>query len=133
MIYTPRVPVFRDDEGNLLGRPYLVSFLTVPAVNLGALKEQERPLVAGTMLSRMEKMLSVALVQGHGTLVLGAWGCGAFRNDPALVAGWFHHHLVESPIFAGAFGQVVFAITDWSSDRRFIGPFERQFLTDNSS
>ena len=41
------------------------------------------------MLGRMEKVLALALVHGHEVLVLGAWGCGVFGNDPALVAGWF--------------------------------------------
>jgi uncharacterized protein (TIGR02452 family) len=128
MIYSPRVPVLRDDEGQLLGEPYLVSFLTAPAVNLGALKPAEQPRVATTMLARIEKLLSLAVIHGHTTLVLGAWGCGAFKNDPTAVAGWFHEQLVEKDTFAGAFQQVVFAILDWSPERRFIGPFERQFI-----
>ena len=31
-------------------------------------------------------MLAVAAAHEHRVLVLGAWGCGVFRNDPALVA-----------------------------------------------
>ncbi len=127
MIYAPGVPVFRDDAGNLLGEPYLVSFLTAPAVNVGALKPAERSRIEGTMQNRMEKLLSVAAIHGYTTLILGAWGCGAFKNDPAHVARWFHHHMVENPGLAGAFTKVVFAVLDWSADRRFIGPFERQF------
>jgi uncharacterized protein (TIGR02452 family) len=36
MIYSPDVPVFRDDEDMLLERPYPLSFVTAPAVNVGA-------------------------------------------------------------------------------------------------
>src|SRR5262249_53317890 len=95
MIYSPRVPVFRDDEGGLLAQPYAVSFLTAPAVNAGAVKEHERALVEPTMFARMEKLLSVAVVRRQHTLVLGAWGCGVFKNDTARVAQAFRRHLVE--------------------------------------
>jgi uncharacterized protein (TIGR02452 family) len=127
MIYSPRVPVIRDDEGDLLNDPYTVSFITAPAVNAGAVKDHERPQIEATMLGRMEKLLSLAVVHRHDTLVLGAWGCGVFKNDTAKVAGWFHHHLLENPTFRGVFKTVVFAVTDWSEDRRFIGPFADVF------
>jgi uncharacterized protein (TIGR02452 family) len=127
MIHSPRVPVFRDDDFNLLNEPYTVSFLTSPAVNASALNSHERSLIEQTMLGRMERLLSVAVIHGHDTLVLGAWGCGVFKNDTARVADWFHYHLVENPVFLGAFRQVVFAVTDWSPERRFIGPFAARF------
>ena len=40
MIYSPDVPVFRDDEDRLLDRPYPVSFVTAPAVNAGVRPRQ---------------------------------------------------------------------------------------------
>lgn len=115
IIYSPKVPVFRDDDDRLLESPWRVSMLTVPAVNAGAVREQEPenvPRIQETMLRRMEKLLSVAVVQDHGTLVLGAWGCGVFRNDPAQVASWFHYHLVENDTFRHAFETVWFAVPD---------------------
>ena len=39
--------------------------------------------------ARARKVLQVAAHQGHRTLVLGAWGCGVFRNDPSVVAEAF--------------------------------------------
>ncbi len=38
MIYSPCVPVFRDDAGNLLETPYLASFISSPAPNAGAIR-----------------------------------------------------------------------------------------------
>ena len=32
------------------------------------------------------KLLGLAIHQGCDVLVLGAWGCGVFRNDPAMVS-----------------------------------------------
>ena len=67
---------------------------------------------------------------GHPSLVLGAWGCGAFANDPARTARDFRQ-LLEAD-FSGAFGDIVFAITDWSPERRFLGRFREVFAADNA-
>ena len=67
----------------------------------------------------------MALLHGHKSLVLGAWGCGAFGNDGNMVAGLFRTALAEN--FQGAFERVAFAIADWSPDQRFISPFLKAF------
>ena len=67
----------------------------------------------------------MALQHSHTRLVLGAWGCGVFRNDGQEIAELFEQALREN--FRGAFAEVVFAILDWSADRHFIGPFENVF------
>jgi uncharacterized protein (TIGR02452 family) len=65
------------------------------------------------------------MAQDLAHLVLGAWGCGVFGNDPREIATLFHAAL--SGPYQGAFADVVFAITDWSPESGFIGPFERVF------
>jgi uncharacterized protein (TIGR02452 family) len=55
--------------------------------------------------------LLVAAARGHRVVVLGAWGCGAFHNDPEVAAGTVLPWL-RSPRFAGCFDKVVFAIPD---------------------
>ncbi|RME48011.1 MAG: TIGR02452 family protein [Chloroflexi bacterium] len=126
MIYSPKVPVFRDDTDVLLREPYCVSIITAPAVNAGAVRRNEKhniPKIETTMLSRIEKVLSLAVIHHHRTLVLGAWGCGVFKNNPIDVARWFHAHLVENQTFRGSFRTVVFAVLDKSKDQRFMRPF----------
>jgi uncharacterized protein (TIGR02452 family) len=59
------------------------------------------------------------------TLVLGAWGCGAFGSDPGRTAADFRHALETE--FSGAFSEIVFAITDWSPEWKFLGPFRDAF------
>lgn len=89
MIYSPQVPVFRDDDDELLEEPVPVSFLTAPAVNAGVVRQKERRnarKIEATMLRRMRMLLSVAASHGHRAIVLGAWGCGVFRNDADEVA-----------------------------------------------
>jgi uncharacterized protein (TIGR02452 family) len=130
MIYSPRVPVFRDDDDRLLDRPHAASFLTAPAVNRGAVGQNEPESlhrVEATMLERIEKLLSLAVVHGHDTLVLGAWGCGVFRNDPSDVAAWFRQHLIDNQAFRGTFRTVVFAVFDRDERLGAYQAFARQF------
>ncbi|MCA9092588.1 MAG: TIGR02452 family protein [Planctomycetaceae bacterium] len=130
MIYSPSVPVFRDDRDQLIERPYAVSILTSPAVNAGAVRQNEphrEEYIAGVMRTRTEKLLTIAFIHGYRNLVLGAWGCGVFRNDPADVARLFHEFLTQGGIFAGTFHRVSFGVLDGTPGKSTIAPFERLF------
>jgi uncharacterized protein (TIGR02452 family) len=127
VIYSPDVPVFRCDDGTLLDEPYLCSFLTSPAANVGSLRDREHrgDEVRRVMRERVERVLAVAALHGHEVLVLGAWGCGVFRNDPKQIAELFQTALAGP--FRGAFTHVVFAVLDSSADRQSVGRFEEVF------
>jgi uncharacterized protein (TIGR02452 family) len=113
MIYSPAVPVFRDDGGRLLEEPYPVAFLTSPAPNRGAIRDPAKAaLVPAVLAERARKVLAVAALHGHGRLVLGAWGCGVFGNDPHEVAAAFAGLLGPDGEWADAFEHVVFAVWD---------------------
>jgi len=95
MIWSPDVPVFRKDNGELINY-YPLAFLTSPAVNLGAMRNRKGATVEGVkeaMRDRIEKVLAICFLHGHKNLVLGAWGCGVFRNDPKMIAELFAEHL----------------------------------------
>lgn len=112
VIYSPAVPVFRADDGALLDEPYAVSFLTAAAPNLGAIAASQptaADTVPGVLAARAERVLAVAAAHGHRRLVLGAWGCGVFRNDPAVVAAVLAAQLAQAQ---GRFDHVVFAVLD---------------------
>jgi uncharacterized protein (TIGR02452 family) len=111
IIYSPAVPVFRDDDGVLLARPYPVSFLTAAAPNLNAIVASQHDVaesVPAVLRGRASRILQVAAAHRHRRLVLGAWGCGVFGNDPAVVAKAFAR-LLHTP---AGFDQVVFAVHD---------------------
>ncbi|MEU9039818.1 TIGR02452 family protein [Streptomyces sp. NPDC048352] len=113
VIHSPGVPVFRDDRGELLDTPFRAGFLTSPAPNAGTIRRQEPDRaheIPAALGRRAELVLEVAALHGYGRLVLGAWGCGVFRNDPAQVAQAFRALLTGR--FAGAFERVVFGILD---------------------
>ena len=63
---------------------------------------------------RALRILSVAAQAGIEAFVTGAFGCGAFQNDPELVAGAWKEALEELP---GIFCRVVFAVCTPSRDR----------------
>ncbi|WP_239152733.1 TIGR02452 family protein [Virgisporangium aurantiacum] len=126
VIYSPAVPVFRDDKGALLDEPYTTSFLTAAAPNAGAIHRNQpadaRDLPA-VLARRATRVLRVAAAHGHRTLVLGAWGCGVFRNDPATVANAFADALRE----VAQFDRIVFAIRDGRSGTPVYRAFESVF------
>ena len=125
MIYSGDVPVFRDDQHDLLATPYLASFITSAAPLAKKVPPHEHPKLPNVIFHRIVKILSVAKSKGHDSLILGAWGCGAFGNDGHLVSELFHRMLTVE--FAGSFKEVTFAIVDTSPEQRFIGPFAERF------
>ncbi|MFD3652759.1 TIGR02452 family protein [Streptomyces sp. NPDC058620] len=130
VIHSPGVPVFRDDRGRLLDTPYTVGFLTSPAPNAGVIRShtpEEAGRIPEVLVSRAERVLEVAAVRGYRRLVLGAWGCGVFRNDPAQVAGAFHTLLAAGGRFSGHFEQIVFGILDRAPDSATRAAFARTF------
>jgi uncharacterized protein (TIGR02452 family) len=113
IVYSPCVPFFRDDEGRLLDDYFECAVITAPAVNSSLIRERFRerlPEVEGTMRNRISRVLSVAALHGHDAIVLGAWGCGVFGNDPKDVAGWFADAIRSR--FDGVFRRIEFAILD---------------------
>jgi uncharacterized protein (TIGR02452 family) len=124
-IYSPGVPVLRNDAGDLIERPYAMSMITCAAVNASKLGSEELAKAGPAMRRRIHKVLSLGVSHGHDAIVLGAWGCGAFRNDGNEIADLFHKALSEN--FKGAYRWVIFAVVDWSPEKRFIGPFEARF------
>ena len=130
VIFSPDVPVYRDGATRLLDAPYQVSYLTSPAPNAGALARHEPSALSeieGLLTERAGRVLAVAAEHGVQTLVLGAWGCGVFRNDPATVARVFRGHLADGGLFEGRFARVVFAVYDTSSAKTTLAAFQETF------
>ncbi|MER6025799.1 TIGR02452 family protein [Streptomyces sp. NPDC001851] len=115
VIHSPAVPVFRDDRGRLLAEPYRAGFLTAAAPNAGVVRRTEPERAAelpGALEARAERVLQTAAAHGYRRLVLGAWGCGVFQNDPVQVAGAFRALLGPGGRFARTFEHVVFGVLD---------------------
>ena len=128
MIYSPRVPWFRTRSRDEPGEVFVASVITAPAPNAGQalLRGDTQEQIEAALVRRCGMVLGVARDQGHRELLLGAWGCGVFRNDPRVVARAFQQWL-EGPVFAGAFDRVVFAVYDPTSEQGILRAFEEVF------
>ena len=92
-IFSPDIVVFKADEGAYKYLPedkqYQVDVITCAAPNLnklcnfGGITESE---LREIHESRARRILDIAKSENEEVLVLGAFGCGAFRNPPEIVA-----------------------------------------------
>jgi len=126
VIYSPAVPVFRDDQGQLLDVPYNADFLTAAAPNLGVMakskgRDQAEKVAEDELRERSRRVLQIFAERGAIDLVLGAWGCGVFRNNPTVVAGIFRNHLETD--FRGRFRRIIFAVLDPKMAQEFAHVF----------
>jgi uncharacterized protein (TIGR02452 family) len=130
VIHAPGVPVFRDDRGRLLPAPCRVGFLTSPAPNAGVIRRtvpQEARRLPAVLASRAERVLEVAVACGYRRIVLGAWGCGVFQNEPAVVAQAFRGLLAGNGRFARHFDRVTFAVLDRTGEGPTLTAFRTAF------
>ena len=116
-IYTENVTVFRGAEKNgycLLNKPFKMSFVTVAALTHPELikKNDQYYLIDELIEPAKEKIRTILRIAGkykHDSLVLGAFGCGAFANPPNHIAELFKEVFFENE-FLGTFKYVVFSI-----------------------
>ncbi|MBD2576383.1 TIGR02452 family protein [Oscillatoria sp. FACHB-1406] len=129
IIYSPRVPWFRTRSHDAPNTLFLASVITAPAPNAGVAL-QRNPGCAKEIETALRRragiVLAIAAAQGHRNLLLGAWGCGVFQNQPPLVADAFGKWL-SSERFFGAFDRVVFAIYDRTADKATLKAFQARF------
>ncbi len=136
-IYSPDVIIFRDSEINgcrLLNQPEYISIVSVAAMNrpeLTSCLKISSHLVDGVK-NKMRTIFRIALRHRHDSLILGAWGCGAFRNPPKHIASLFHEVLKEKE-FKNKFRKIVFAIIEDKNSRKAhnpegnLLPFQKEF------
>ena len=90
MIIIPWVEIFKDADYNYLDQTTVVSVLTCAAPILYPGGRYDKGKYRKMMHHRIEGILVAAAVNGYKRLVLGAFGCGAFNNDAAIVSDIFY-------------------------------------------
>lgn len=128
-ILSPCCPVFRDDAG-VTHAPMLVHFITSAAPNAGAVRAnqpEDADRIPQVLAQRAEAVLALAASRGWRAIVLGAWGCGVFQNDPTEVAGTFHRLLFGTAAWNRRFDSVVFSVFDGSASAPTFRAFEAAF------
>ena len=139
-IWTPDVVICKSDDALPQRLPrdqwFSVDVVTCAAPNLrGTTSNLLNPAasrVDGVPLTRIfdihrrraRHLLSVAAAEGVDALVLGAFGCGAFRNDPYLVASAWHEAIDE---LRGHFDLIEFAVFHMPYERENYEAFRDEF------
>ncbi|KAK1990957.1 hypothetical protein LX36DRAFT_375425 [Colletotrichum falcatum] len=135
-VYTPDVVVVRGDMagGHRLLVPDGVAYADLPVVSVLSVAAIRRPEVvrrrqdayvfarAADRELTKEKMrlcLRMAASRGHSLLVLGALGCGAFRNPPEEIAACWLEVLGEAEFGGGWWREVWFAVYDRKNEGNF--------------
>lgn len=113
--YSPDVVVFRGLEQDgypLLEEPYRVSVISVAAMNRPELTPagEIAPHLVKGVKNKIRTILNIGLRHGHDSLVLSAFGCGAFRNPPEHMAKLFHEVIRQE--YDGCFREICFAIVE---------------------
>lgn len=94
-ILSENISIIRHTNGKLLDRPIDVSVLTIAAPIVPKLYNRNNPIYKEKLEKRIETILDIAEFYNYKTLILGAWGCGAFNNNPEDVAKLFKIKLID--------------------------------------
>ena len=109
-VYTPDVSVFRTGEflcSALLDEPFRLSFISTGAIKKRDVADFGEKDIEITR-ERIRTVFRVGLDRGHDCLILGAWGCGAFKNPVNVMAALFKE-VCEEPEFKDRYHAVLFA------------------------
>lgn len=129
---TPQVEIIRDENGDLLDETVVVSVVTcaAPMVSYGkeGMSDEEYEQM---MYDRITGLLKSVAYLGYKNLVLGAWGCGAFGNDAAVISDLFYKALKELDYNGHSqkdlFRRIDFAVLDRTKDQYNFKEFCRNF------
>jgi len=132
IILTPNVEIIRDSNGGLLDDTILVSVMTCAAPMISRGMEGMRyDQYQELFYHRICGILKCAAYWGYQALVLGAFGCGAFGNNAALVSDLFYKALKEFDYdgmrLGDFFRRIDFAVLDRTPGQYNFNEFNRNF------
>jgi uncharacterized protein (TIGR02452 family) len=81
--------------------------VTIPAINLNSSDNNIN--YEQVTKNKIRLMLSLAIKHNAKIIILGAWGCGVFGNDPKIISQYFMDVLIGEGYNLN-FNKVVFAI-----------------------
>lgn len=113
LVYSPDVQVFRngDDQQYSFAKPYCVDMIGCAAYCKGHDMPKKDAVYVANTKEKIRAMLRHSVNTGHDSIVLGAFGCGAFRNDPKRMVTFFKDVLQENE-FKGHFREIAFGVID---------------------
>ncbi|MEY2844661.1 MAG: hypothetical protein RL076_207 [Chloroflexota bacterium] len=112
-IVSPNVPIIRAHDGDLLEQPWSAHFISATPIHVRAVRKYMPTRIAEVPMAigrRTTRIIEAAATTKANVLVLGAWGCGRFGNDPDVVIAAFQAAF-ESPAIRN-FAIIDFAVPD---------------------
>ena len=117
-IYTPCVTVFKASEEigcTLLEEPYKIGVVSAAAVKNPRVENGKLvPWIVDTLKCKIRQIFDVALENGHDSIVLSAFGCGAYKTPPTEMARLFKE-VLSGENYKNAFKVISFAIINVKS------------------
>ena len=130
LIYTKDIIVFKDDSDipQIMSRNkwFSVDVITCAAPYFAKCKYVNIVELLQLFKDRIKNIVEAARDNDVAVLVLGAFGCGAFKNPPQIVAEAFRYVLYEQG-YLQCFKQVVFAIKPISKNCPNLSAFSTVF------
>lgn len=94
-VYTEDVTFFKNSNYETID-PIVCDVVTIPAINLNSRNKQiETHHYIKSTKDRIRLMLSLAIERDCKIMILGAWGCGVFKNSPILMSSFFKEVIVQ--------------------------------------
>ena len=78
-------------------------------MNINRARNVSKTDISNCMFQRAEYILKVAIINDVKNLILGAWGCGVFRNSPKDISEMFRYLLFEKD-YIKCFNNISFAV-----------------------
>ena len=108
-LYSEGIVVFKDDVTYQPIDPFIIDIVTCAAHDNNISDMRATALLLPAMESRISNVLKSCVLHGRRNVILGAFGCGAFKNDPYHVALWSMNMI---SLYANYFDNVIFALPD---------------------
>ena len=114
VIISPNVEVIKDASAKNMSEPFAISVMScaAPMIRMG-LEGMSKQEYEEMYYNRIYGMLSVAASQKYRHLILGAFGCGIFGNDAAVVSDLFYRAIKEFT-YAGKESDRVFSSVNFA-------------------
>ena len=125
-IYTPGVTVFKKSENEgcgIMEDAFRIDVISLPAIRKPHIKEDGdvEDWVKETLEKKVKQILDIALENGNDSVVLSAFGCGAYGTPPKIMAKIFHK-VIDSEEYKGLFKTICFAIINLPSTNGIHNP-----------
>lgn len=120
LIYSPMVP-FTMNEGSC-GPVYLVDVVSCAAPNCNRIPISRLKEYYKILKHRIEAIYCMPYIEGCTKVILGAWGCGVFKNDPNVVARMFNDC---NNRYGVLYDEVIYAIPNDKMEQIFAEVFRK--------